>query len=370
MTHATSNQAAHDAAHPQPSAGRRRFLKAAAAAGASAALPLLSGRASAASHLSGRHMVHTTWGGVYRDAQVAAYCDPFSAATGAEVIQGGPMNAAKLSAMLKSGKPIWDVVDVVDVSLAVDSRKGYFEKIDTAVVNMSEIEAEYVHDYGVANIVWSYNIGYNTDAFPTGRHPRSWADVFDVAKFPGKRTLRDRVFPSLEHALLADGVKMQDLYPLDVDRAFAKLDTIKDDLILWKSNSESQQLFGDGVVGCGLILNGRAFDSHKKGAPVAIEWNQNIRSVDYYVIPKGAPNADVAMQFMTHVTRAENQARMANRLAYAPTNLDAFAMIDEEVKPWLSTHPDNAARGILISIDYWRDNLEALTKRWTEWKLS
>ncbi|MDD9883439.1 MAG: twin-arginine translocation signal domain-containing protein [Gammaproteobacteria bacterium] len=90
MTHATSNQAARDAAHPQPSAGRRRFLKAAAAAGASAALPLLSGRASAASHLSGRHMVHTTWGGVYRDAQVAAYCDPFSAATGAEVIQGGP----------------------------------------------------------------------------------------------------------------------------------------------------------------------------------------------------------------------------------------------------------------------------------------
>lgn len=369
MSHATSNRAAqHRAANPN--FDRRRFLQAATAVGASAALPLLSGNALATSHLSGRHMVHTTWGGVYRDAQVAAYCDPFSAATGAEVIQGGPMNAAKLSAMLESGQPIWDVVDVVDVQLAVDSRKGYFEKMDPAVVDVNEVEAEYVHDYGVANIVWSYNIGYNTDAFPTGNHPRSWADVFDVAKFPGKRTLRDRVYPTLEHALLADGVEMQNLYPLDVDRAFAKLDTIKDDLILWKSNSESQQLFGDGVVGCGLILNGRGYDSHKKGAPVNIEWNQNIRSVDYYVIPKGAPNADVAMQFMTHVTRPENQARMANRLAYAPTNLDAFEMIDEEVKPWLSTHPDNTARGILISIDYWRDNLDALAKRWTEWKLS
>jgi len=374
MTHTTLNPAAHHAANEAESAtvsaDRRRFLKAAAAAGAATAAPLLCGNALAASHLSGRHMVHTTWGGVYRDAQIAAYCDPFSAATGAEVIQGGPMNAAKLSAMLESGKPIWDVVDVVDVQLAVDSRKGYFEKIDPTVVDVNEVEPEYVHDYGVANIVWSYNIGYNTDAFPTGRHPRSWADVFDVAKFPGKRTLRDRVYPTLEHALLADGVAMESLYPLDVDRAFAKLDTIKDDLILWKSNSESQQLFGDGVVGCGLILNGRGYDSHQKGAPVNIEWNQNIRSVDYYVIPKGAANADVAMQFMNYVTKPKNQARMANRLAYAPTNLDAFEMIEEAVKPWLSTHPDNASRGILIDIDYWRDNLEPLAKRWTEWKLS
>lgn len=351
---------------------RRIFLRAAALATAAPAA-VFSGRAAAANlnvDLSGREMVFSSWGGSYQDAQRDAYCVPFSDATGATVIQGGPTNMGKLRTMIENGSPIWDVVDVTDVTLYTDAAKGLFEKIDTAVVDTSEVDPAYVHPYGVGCIVWSYNIGYSTKVFPGDNHPRTWADIFDLQRFPGKRMLRDRVYPTLENALLADGVAPADLYPLDVDRAFAKLDKIKDEVIWWKTNSQSQQLLTDGAVGCGMILNGRAYDLVKKGGEVGLSWEQNIRSVDYLVIPRGAPNAEVGQHFMNHMIAAENQATMANIIAYAPVNPKAFAQIKDEVRPWLSTYSENKARGFVINADYWRENLDALSERWNEWKLS
>ena len=106
---------------------------------------------------------------------------------------------------------------------------------------------------------------------------------------------------------MADGVPMDKLYPLDIDRAFAKFDTIKGEIIWWDTNSQSQQLFIDGEVNLGLILNGRAYDAAKKGAPIAVEWNGNVQSVDYFVVLKGAANTDVAMRFIQFASQPEGQ---------------------------------------------------------------
>lgn len=350
---------------------RRVFLKMSALAGTALSTGLLvGGAAEAGVNLKGRQMVFASWGGSYQDAQRVSYCEPFTKATGAEVIQDGPMNGGKLRTMVEAGAPIWDVVDVTDIFLFANESRNLFEKIDTSIVKTDHVDPSFVHSQGIGCIVWSYNVGYSTKAFPGDNHPRTWADVFDTKKFPGKRMLRDRVYPTLEQALLADGVAPKDLYPLDVDRAFKKLDTIKDDVVWWKSNSQSQQLLSDGAVSCGLILNGRAYDLVKKGADVNISWDQVIISADYFAIPKGAKNAEVAQHFMNYMTSAENQATMANTIAYAPVNPDAFGGINEEVKPWLSTNPENASKGFVINAAYWRDNLDALAERWNEWKLS
>ena len=346
---------------------RRTLMKLGLLAGVSASV--LSGldRPARAANLSGKQMVFASWGGSYQDAQKLAYCDPFAAETGATVIQDGPMNGSKLRAMVEAGEPVWDVVDVTDTFLFANEH--LFEDLDTSVVDASQLDQAYVHQKGIGCIVWSYNISFNSDVLGENR-PKSWADVFDTAKFPGKRALRDRAYPMMEVALMADGLSPADLYPLDVDRAFAKLDTIKDDVIWYTSNSAAQQLFVDGEVGVGLLLNGRVFDVHKKGAPVGIEWNQNIRSIDYLVIPRGAKNVEVAQHFMNATVKAENQALMANTIAYAPVNPTALAMVNDEVKPWLSTTKENANKGFLIDAVFWRDNLDALTERWNEWKLS
>ena len=175
---------------------------------------------------------------------------------------------------------------------------------------------------------------------------------------------------TLEVALLADGVTPDKLYPLDVDRALKKLDTIKAQTIFWSTNSQSQQLFVDGEVNLGLILNGRAYDASKKGAPIAISWEQSIQSVDFLVVPHGSRNRAAAMTLINAMGVAENQAKLANLIAYAPTNPAAFKSIDPKIEPWLSTAPDNANRGFVIDAAYWRDNLQALQERWAAWKLS
>jgi len=330
----------------------------------------LGGSSRAANKFDGRRVVFASWGGAYQDAERDSYCVPFAEKTGATVVQDGPVEVAKFRTMAESGAPIWDVVDVTDAMLYDSGGAGLLEKIDRSAADVSRIKPEFVDEFGVGNIVWSYNIGYSTKVYGPDNHPRSWADVFDVKRFPGKRMLSNGPSPNMEIALLADGVAPDKLYPLDIERAFKKLDTIKNDLIFWTSNSQSQQLLTDGEVACGNILNGRAYDAAKKGAKVAVEWNQNIQSVDYLVVAKGAKNVDVAMGLVDEMTKAENQAKLANLIAYSPTNPAAFSAINEDIAPWLCTNPKNADKGFVINAKYWRTILKPLTERFQLWKLS
>ena len=170
--------------------------------------------------------------------------------------------------------------------------------------------------------------------------------------------------------MLADGVAPDKLYPLDVDRAFKKLDAIKGQTVFWTTNSQSQQLFVDREVVAGIILNGRVYDAAQKGAKIALSWEQNIQAVDYLVVPKGSKNRDAAMRLIDTMTVAENQAKVANMIAYSPTNIEAYKTIDPKLEPWLCTTPENTKKGFIMSQLYWRDHLKDLTERWTAWKIA
>ncbi len=349
---------------------RRSFVSAAAATAATFALPGMIRPARAEKKFDGVKVVFASWGGSFQDAQKEAFCEPFAQATGATVVQAGPISYAKLRAMLESGSPTWDVVDVGIDFFYSGAADKLFEKIDTDVVDVKRINPKYLHADGVGDIVWSYNLGYSKTIYTDANHPRSWADFFDLQKFPGRRMIRDRVTPMLEVALLADGVPSEKLYPIDVDRAFKKLDTIKKQSVFWTTNSQSQQLLVDGEANMGVIINGRLYDAVKKGAKLGMEWDQHIQSFDYLIVPKNVKNRAVAMALINQMTTAEAQAKVANLMALAPTNPDAFKLIDESVKPWLTTNPAYASQGIQLNEDYWRDNLKPLSERWTQWKLS
>jgi putative spermidine/putrescine transport system substrate-binding protein len=271
--------------------------------------------------------------------------------------------------MASSGTPDWDVVDVTGGFLEVAAKDGLLEKIDPKLIHLDRIDPRFVHEYGVGCIVWSSNLGYSTAAFANDA-PKTWADLFDLKKFPGKRTLQDSPTASLEVALLADGVAPDKLYPLDADRAFKKLNEIKGQTVFWSTNSQSQQLFVDREVVAGVILNGRVYDAAQKGAKIALSWEQNIQQVDYLVVPKGSRNRDAAMRLVDTMTVAENQTKVANLIAYSPTNLAALKGIDAKVVPWLCTTPENIAKGFVLNQLFWRDHLKDLTERWTSWKLA
>lgn len=346
------------------SVDRRRFIAAMAAV---AACPRI---ARAAKTFDGQKVVFASWGGSFQDAQKAAFCDPFAEATGATVVQAGPITYAKLRAMLESGNPTWDVVDIGIDFFYSGAADKLFDKIDTDAVDVKRIDPRYLHENGVGDIVWSYNLGYSKSVYTEASHPRTWTDFFDLKKFPGRRMIRDRVTPMLEIALLADGVPPEKLYPIDVDRAFKKLDTIKQQSVFWTTNSQSQQLLVDGEATMGVIINGRLYDAVSKGAKLGIEWGQHIQSFDYLIVPKNVKNRGLAMALIDQATLPQAQAKVANLMALAPTNPDAFKYIDAAVKPWLTTNPAYAKLGIPLDQAYWRDHLTPLTERWNQWKLS
>ena len=117
-----------------------------------------------------------------------------------------------------------------------------------------------MNDCGVGAIVYDFVLGYDKDKLKTA--PKSWADFFDTKTFPGKRGLRKGAKPTLEFALIGDGVAPKDVYKMlgteaGVERAFKKLDTIKNDIVCWEAGSQPIQLLASGEVAMTSVYNGR-----------------------------------------------------------------------------------------------------------------
>ena len=355
---------------PTAALSRRDFGRLIGGASTAAIAAGLMPRGAWAADYSGAQIVFASWGGIYQESQEEGFCVPFMEKTGATVIQDGPIDYAKLRLMVENGRPIWNVCDIGAAFLYAGTAEGLFEPIDTSIVDTSMVADGFVHEYGIGTSAWSYAIAYHKDEYEGGDHPKTWADLFDVEKFPGRRMLRDRPNPNLEIALLADGVAPEDLYPLDVERAFAKLESIREHLIFWTTNSQSQQLITDGEVTLGLMIHGRVYDLHKKGVPVGIEWDQTLVSSDYLVVPKGVGNKDASMALINEMLQPKYQVLIGEAMAGGPTSTVDLSGISEEAESWMPTAEANSQTAIMIDELYWQDNLKSLEEEWVRWKLS
>jgi putative spermidine/putrescine transport system substrate-binding protein len=76
------------------------------------------------------------------------------------------------------------------------------EKVDKAAAKTDQLPPHMVRDFGITSYSLGTNLVYRKDKFPNGG-PQSWADFWDVKKFPGPRCLYDRSFTCLAFALLA-----------------------------------------------------------------------------------------------------------------------------------------------------------------------
>lgn len=254
------------------------------------------------------------WGGYGQDQMRVHWTDPFTEKTGIPVVQDGPTDYGKLKAMVDAGNVVWDVVDVEGSFAYKAGAEGLLEPLDYSVIDASRVDPAYVFEYGIGSLTWSWVIGYNRDALG-GAEPQTWADFFDTKKYPGGRAVTKWFAPGmLEAALLADGVAPENLYPLDLDRAFAKFDTIKDDIVWWSSAAESQQQLTSGEAVVGMLWSGRAAVMARE--PFAgVSWHQNLVTADFVVVPKGTKNKAAAMQLINQIITAEAQAGYAESMA-------------------------------------------------------
>ncbi|MGI0526891.1 ABC transporter substrate-binding protein [Rhizobium giardinii] len=310
-------------------------------------------------------LVFTSWGGTTQDAQKTAWADPFTSESGINVLQDGPTDYGKLKAMVEAGSVTWDVVDVEGDYAVQAGKAGLLEKLDFSIIDKSKLDPRFLTDYSVGSFYYSFVIGCNKDA--VSACPKTWADLFDTAKFPGKRTFYKWSAPGvIEAALLADGVAPEKLYPLDLDRAFKKLDTIKADIIWWTGGAQSQQLLASAEAPFGSFWNGRLTALAETGVTVETSWEQNITAADALVVPKGTKNKEAAMKFIAAATSADAQANMAISTGYAPINLDSSAIMDEKIR---MTLPDmQSASQINADMDYWAANRDAIGERWYAWQ--
>lgn len=308
-----------------------------------------------------------SYGGAYQEAQTKAWLEPFMEANpNITIVQDEPTDYAKVKAMVEAGNVTWDVVDIGN-DFAIGPSEEFCEKIDDSIVPMSELQPDKLPTtgYRVPDIVYSVVVGYRTDQFGADK-PASFADFFDLEKFPGKRGAYN--FASggfLEMALLADGVPVDELYPLDLDRAFAKIDTIKDSIVWWDTGAQSAQLLADGEVSMGMSWNGRVSDIMAEGAPVEIMWDQHILTADYLMIPKGTKNLDAAMKLVAWITSAENSAEISNHINYAPPNEKSAANVPADIAARL---PSAYLEGAVGFDDmWWGANYDEINTTWLEY---
>ena len=317
-----------------------------------------------------KSLTYVSWGGALQTAQTKAIITPFGTEKGITIRQESPTDYAKLKAQVEAGAVSWDVVQVEPYIAQRGCTEGWLTPLP-ADVRGEGLMTDLGSDCAVPAFQYAFVIGYNTKSLPN-EHPKTWAEFFDTQKFTGKRAFWKFASSGiLEAALLADGVPADKLYPMDLDRAFKKLDTIKKDIVFYDTGEQQTQLISSGEVALVQGWNGRIHDAVTNNEPVGLEWGEHMVVYENWVVPKGAPNESAAFDFLRYATSPEPQARLTQHIPYAPINEKAIDQADQAMAPSLPTSPENAAK-VSTTIDYgwYTQNFDDVNKRFNDWLLT
>src|SRR5829696_6978839 len=273
----------------------------------------------------GEELVFTSSGSSYQRAQTEAWLNPYSNETGTKIHQDSPTDYAKIQSLVENNQVIWDVVNVSN-DFGLQSTAELLEPLDYSIIDREPILEGYATEYRIACMLYANTLAYNTEKI--NGTPSTWADLFDTQKFPGQRGFRKSPWETLEVALLGDDVSPENLYPLDVDRALNKLDTIRDQIVWWETGGQLQQQLADGAVALASAWNGRV---------------------------------EKEMELIAYCVSGENNHRLSEYIPYAPINKESISKVDQQVTPQLPTA--YRAVGATFNAEWWDNNREAVEQR-------
>ncbi len=307
----------------------------------------------------------SSYGGVYQEAQSKSYFQPFMAKNpDIKIVEDSSSSNAKLKAMVETGNVTLDLL-LTDDSFGLDADAQWLEPIDYGIVDKSKFIEGAAGTYRVASDIEGTVLAYNAGEFG-GEAPKGFADFFNTEKFPGSRAVWKYAASGIfEAALIADGVKPQDLYPIDVERALKKLDTIKADLVWWESGSQSEQLLSSGEASMAMVWVGRAVNVAEKG--IKIDWTNWTSQTGYWVVPKGTKNKEAAMKAISFFTEPAQQIEFTKYMPYGPSNKNAVTAVDAKFTGSLPT--DHLDTRVLMDADWWAKNGAKVDLRFQEWLL-
>lgn len=310
-------------------------------------------------------------GGDLTAAQKAAFFDPFQQETGVEIViaNADAQPVAQIKAQVDANSYLWDVSMMSLQNQELLGDEGYLEKLDWSYnADMGELIPEARTEYFMGTHVYASILAYRKDLIQ--KVPESWTDFWNVADFPGRRAMRKYPVETLDFAELAAGKPIKNLYPLDLDAAFAKLDEIKPDIsVWWTSGAQTTQMLQTGEVDMLTTWNARAQAGDSAESPVGIMWNQGTYGVDGFAILKGTPKAELAMKFVAYCANAKRQAEFAKIFAYGPTNPEAYTDIPAERASVLPTYEEHFKLMVLQDYKFWGQKQEKAIERFNSWIL-
>ncbi|MFZ1469313.1 MAG: ABC transporter substrate-binding protein [Paracoccaceae bacterium] len=332
-----------------------------------------------------------SFGGAYGAAQTDAHLKPFTAETGIPTTMVDADNpSTPIKAMVEANNVTIDVASLEYADAIRLCDEGLLEPIDPAILPAGSDGTPAMEDFlpgavtecAVSTDIWASIFAYDASKFAEGAGPTAAADFFDLEKFPGKRGLKKGAKTVLEFALLADGVAPADVYatlstPEGLDRAFAKLDTIKKDVVWWEAGAQAPQLLADGEVVMTTAFNGRIFNAAiGENQPFKIVWDGQVYENEMYAIPKGAPHLEDAMKFIAWTTSTDGLRALSSNISYGPARKSALKedIIFKDGKtimgPNLPTAAENMTNALESSFEFWVDKDTELGERFNSWLAS
>ncbi|MGX6447110.1 ABC transporter substrate-binding protein [Patulibacter sp. S7RM1-6] len=319
--------------------------------------------------LDGVVLTFTSYGGAFQAGQMEGIVEPFAKASGARVLEDGPTEYAKVRAQVDNDFVTWDVVDT-DAVWSDGQCGKLLQPLDYSIIDASKVPEGQATRCSVPAMNYATVIAYDERKFG-GRTPQGWKDFYDVKRFPGKRAIfggsGDAAPGDLEGALLADGVKPEDLYPLDVDRALRKMDTIREHLVFWDTGARAQQMLESGEVVMATVWSGRAYAAIKNGAPFEVQWNQFVPRREALVVPKGARSPKASMALINYYLGREQQERLTELTSYSPINVDARPDLDPLAQSFVTTTPERQRQALKVDNAWWAENQPRVIEKFTAW---
>jgi putative spermidine/putrescine transport system substrate-binding protein len=339
-------------------------------------------------------MTVVSWGGAYQRSQLLAYVEPYlELHPDVSVTWDESSNeaVAKLRAMFEADNLTWDLVDVVGADSIRLCDEGLAMEVDhDEILAPAPDGTPASEDFGdlivsdcfIPQIVYSTTFGYRTDVEAWGDAvPTSVCDIFDLETFPGQRSLERRPLNNMEWALICDGVPADEVYSVleteeGQDRAFAKLDTIKDSVVWWSAGADTPQLLADGEVVIGSTYNGRLFSViEEQDQPVAMLWDYQVFDLDGWIIPADLPEERLnrVLDFLWFATDTQRLADQAKWISYGPARASSAPLVSThgelgiEMAPHMPTDPANSETAVLYNFSFWsdyRDDLDAKFQAW------
>jgi len=321
-----------------------------------------------------QQLVVRTPGGAFDEVKKKMVYDPFREATGIEIVPVAS-TAAKLLAMFKAGQVDIDVIDTGDDVLLNLEQAGALEPMpyqEFKYTNPDDIDPSVRLTHQVGSFVYAFVLGFNTTVYPVGKEPKNWAEFWDIKAFPGTRTLADMASgaPNLEIALIADGVPMDKVYPIDIERAFNSLSRIRPAVPkFWDTGALAAQMLADKEAAMGVIWSTRVQVAADGGASLAAQWNQNQILAQAYGLTKGTRNAAAGVKFIDYSLSPEVQARWLNAYKAVPVNQKAYPQTAPQLLDPATKLPWTKSKGFRDDINWWAANRSKVSEYWSKWVL-